>query len=312
MSHLYQPLMLKLLIERGGWVSTREIASAFLARDESQVDYYAEITKRMPGKVLANHGLVKREKDGFRLVPDPQTMTCEERSELSRICDEAIARYVEKRGRLLFGHRRTALGDISGTVRYEVLRRAGFRCELCGISAEERAIEVDHILPRRHGGQDDLSNLQALCYRCNANKGARDDTDFRLVREGLNARLEGCIFCNLADRPVLTENGLAFAIHDKYPVTPNHTVVIPRRHAATFFDLTDPERRAINLILDDTRQKILAADRTVEGFNVGMNCGDVAGQTVMHCHVHLIPRRKADVSDPRGGVRGIIPGKAVY
>src|SRR5262249_15681706 len=76
--------------------------------------------------------------------------------------------------------------------------RAFGRRELCGISAEERAIEVDHIVPRRHGGQDDLSNLQALCYRCNASKGAPDDIDFPWVREGLNARLEGCIFCKSA------------------------------------------------------------------------------------------------------------------
>jgi diadenosine tetraphosphate (Ap4A) HIT family hydrolase len=124
--------------------------------------------------------------------------------------------------------------------------------------------------------------------------------------------MEDCIFCNPVDRAVLAENGLAFAIHDKYPVTPNHTLVIPRRHAATFFDISEPERRAVNLILDAIRQKILTADRTVEGFNVGMNCGDAAGQTVMHCHVHLIPRRKADVSDLRGDVRGIIPGKAAY
>ena len=68
-------------------------------------------------------------------------------------------------------------------MRYDVLKRAGFRCELCGISAEERALEVDHILPRRHGGSDDHTNLQALCYKCNANKCAPDDTDLRAVRE---------------------------------------------------------------------------------------------------------------------------------
>jgi diadenosine tetraphosphate (Ap4A) HIT family hydrolase len=75
----------------------------------------------------------------------------------------------------------------------------------------------------------------------------------------------------------------------------------PRRHAATYFDLHDPERRAINLLLDQVRKNILAADKTVEGFNVGMNCGVVAGQTIMHCHVHLIPRRSGDVDEPRGG-----------
>jgi hypothetical protein len=118
----------------------------------------------------------------------------EKGDELLRLCDEAVANYTGRRGRKLYDHRRMALGDISGTVRYIVLKRAGFRCDLCGISAEERALEVDHILPRRHGGSDDISNFQALCYKCNANKGARDDTNLRAVREALNARSAECAF----------------------------------------------------------------------------------------------------------------------
>jgi diadenosine tetraphosphate (Ap4A) HIT family hydrolase len=91
-----------------------------------------------------------------------------------------------------------------------------------------------------------------------------------------------------------------------------HTLVIPRRHAPTFFDLFEPERRAINLLLDRVRADILAADNSAQGFNIGINCGEVAGQTVSHCHVHLIPRRHGDVAEPRGGIRGMIPGKASY
>lgn len=95
-----------------------------------------------------------------------------------------MSAYLKKRGTAVFDHRRAALGYLSGSLRYEVLKRAGFRCELCGISADERAIEVDHIIPRKHGGDDDLINLQALCYKCNANKGARDNVDFRIIRGG--------------------------------------------------------------------------------------------------------------------------------
>jgi ATP adenylyltransferase len=180
------------------------------------------------------------------------------------------------------------------------------------VSADERALEVDHIIPRRHGGSDDRSNLQALCWKCNANKGARDDTDFRNVREEMNARQEGCIFCHHDQRPKVAENDLTLAIRDGHPVTPHHTLVIPRRHAPTVFDPYEPERRAVNLLLDQVRLDILAEDKTVEGFNIGMNSGEVAGQTVMHCHVHLIPRRRGDVDQPRGGVRAVIPGKASY
>ena len=159
MSHLYQPLMLKTLIERGGFASLRDIALNFLVHDESQIEYYVEITKRMHGPVLTRHQLVRREGAGFRLMPEAQGLAADERLELLRLCEEAVANYTGRRGRKLYDHRRIALGDISGTVRYEVLRRAGFRCDQCGISADRRAIEVDHIHPRCHGGSDDPSNL---------------------------------------------------------------------------------------------------------------------------------------------------------
>ena len=311
MSHIYQPLMLKVLIEKGGWASIRDIALAFLAHDESQIEYYAEITKRMPGRVLGSHGVVRREGHGFRLLTDVERLTPEQRDELFRLCDNALEAYRQRRGDRIYNHRRTALGDISGTDRYEVLKQAGFRCELCGVPADERSLEVDHIVPRRHGGTDDRSNLQALCYKCNANKGSRDDTDFRKVRQGVAARQEDCVFCN-ASKPHIAKNELAIAVRDGCPVTPLHALIIPCRHAPTYFDLYEPERRAINLLLDQVKADILASDKSVKGFNIGINCNEVAGQTVMHCHVHLIPRRRGDVEDPRGGVRGVIPGKASY
>ena len=171
---------------------------------------------------------------------------------------------------------------------------------------------MDHIVPRKHGGEDDLTNLQALCFKCNANKGARDDEDFRVIREGIDARQSGCIFCELSADRVVASNALAIAIRDNYPVTELHTLVIPKRHATTFFDLFEPERRAVNQLLVSLRNEIIAKDTSVSGFNIGMNSGSTAGQTVGHAHVHLIPRRQGDVQDPRGGVRGVIPGKATY
>jgi diadenosine tetraphosphate (Ap4A) HIT family hydrolase len=312
MSHIYQPVMIKELLRSGGRASIRNIAAAFLSRDESQLEYYEQITKEMPGKVLGRHAIVERDGDAYRLTIDPSSLSSEEQDELVRLCDEAISAYLQKRGAAVYDHRRAALGYLSGSLRYEVLKRAGRRCELCGISADERAIEVDHIIPRKHGGEDDLTNLQALCFKCNANKGARDDVDFRVVREGMNARQSDCIFCDLSADRVIASNALAFAIRDDYPVTQLHTLVIPKRHAKTFFDLFEPERRAINQLLDGLRIEVMKKDVSVSGFNIGMNSGDHAGQTIGHAHVHLIPRRQGDVQDPRGGVRGVIPGKAVY
>jgi diadenosine tetraphosphate (Ap4A) HIT family hydrolase len=312
MSHIYQPVMLKELLRHGGKSSIRNIAAAFLARDASQLEYYEQITKNMPGKVLGKHRIVERNGDEYRLTVDPSSLSSDEQDELVRLCDEAINDYLQKRGTAVYDHRRAALGYLSGSLRYAVLKRAGFRCELCGISADERAIEVDHILPRKHGGEDDLTNLQALCFKCNANKGARDDADFRLIREGINARQSDCIFCELPTDRIIVSNALAFAIRDNYPVTKLHTLVMPKRHAKTFFDLFEPERRAINQLLDELRAEIMKKDATVSGFNIGMNSGAAAGQTVGHAHLHLIPRRQGDVQNPRGGVRGVIPGKATY
>jgi diadenosine tetraphosphate (Ap4A) HIT family hydrolase len=304
--------MLKALLQGGGRASLKNVAAAFLALDEAQLEYYEEITKRMPGPVLTRHGLVERDGNSYRLKAPLNELTEAERAELVTICDAKVAEYLQRRGVKAYDHRRTALGDLSGNVRYEVFKRAGFRCELCGSPAQEKALEVDHILPRKHGGKDALENLQALCWQCNANKGDRDATAFRAIREGLEAKHEGCIFCELpADRTVAS-NTLAVAFRDGFPVAPLHTLVVPRRHAATWFDLSDPERRALSILMDEARTSIMATDKTVQGFNVGMNCGEVAGQTVGHAHVHLIPRRKGDVEDLSGGVRGVIPGKQKY
>ena len=110
----------------------------------------------------------------------------------------------------------------------------------------------------------------------------------------------------------MAENAVAFAIRDSFPVTALHTLVIPRRHVADYFELHDSEVRAIHRLLEGLRQSSGRPMTLVAGFNMGVNAGAVAGQTVGHCHVHLIPRRAGDVENPRGGVRAAIPGKADY
>ena len=99
---------------------------------------------------------------------------------------------------------------------------------------------------------------------------------------------------------------MAVAFRDGYPVTPLHTLVKPKRHVADYFDLYQPDLNAINQLLQKLKGSIVEEDDTVTGFNVGVNAGESAGQTVFHCHVHLIHRRTWDVDDPRGGVRGVI------
>lgn len=111
---------------------------------------------------------------------------------------------------------------------------------------------------------------------------------------------------------VVTSNALAYAVRDGFPVTEAHTLVIPKRHVEDYFGLSDEEVMACNQLLKELRLSILTQDQLVDGFNIGMNAGAVAGQTIFHCHIHLIPRRKGDVDNPRGGVRHTIPGKGFY
>ena len=120
-----------------------------------------------------------------------------------------------------------------------------------------------------------------------------------------------CPFCDLASSRVCLENDTALALPDAFPVTEGHTLVVPKRHVASLFDLSEEEQVAIWRLVALVRAKLMA-DVHAEAFNIGINDGAAAGQTVMHAHVHVIPRRKGDSPDPRGGVRWIKPEKARY
>ena len=124
--------------------------------------------------------------------------------------------------------------------------------------------------------------------------------------------MKDCIFCNLEVSRIEDENKLFQVIRDLYPVTEGHTLIIPRRHVPSFFELTEEEHTSFLEMLHAQKEKLGTMDQTISGFNVGINDGADAGQTVMHCHIHLIPRRKGDMENPRGGVRGVIPRKQSY
>jgi diadenosine tetraphosphate (Ap4A) HIT family hydrolase len=313
MSHIYQPVMLMRLLENNGKCHEVDIAKDLVSHDQSQIEYYTKITNNMVGKVLRNHRVVSRNRDTKEYsLADYESMTLLERKHLIELCRQRLIKFTEDRGKTVFDHRRRTSGYVSGTIKYEILKRARFCCELCGISAYKKALEVDHIIPRSHGGSDDKSNLQALCYSCNAMKRDRDDTDFRDVRASYEYREKGCLFCEINKEEVVGENELAYVIRDGFPVTEYHSLIIPKRHVATYFDLGQAEINAISQILQKTKNVIQEKDSTVSGFNIGINAGKSAGQTVFHCHTHLIPRRDGDVENPRGGVRHIIPGKGSY
>ena len=121
-----------------------------------------------------------------------------------------------------------------------------------------------------------------------------------------------CLFCNVSESGCAHENDLAYASYDSYPVSNHHCLIIPKRHIKDYFDLSNEELIACNDLIKIVKDEITDKDQTIKGFNIGTNIGKVSGQSILHCHIHLIPRRDKDVENPQGGVRSVIPNKQHY
>ena len=121
-----------------------------------------------------------------------------------------------------------------------------------------------------------------------------------------------CLFCNVTESGNAHENNFAYASYDSYPVSNHHCLIIPKRHIKDYFDLSKDELIACDKLIKIVKDEILSKDQTVKGFNLGTNVGKVSGQSIFHCHFHLIPRREGDVENPQGGVRSVIPNKQHY
>ena len=121
-----------------------------------------------------------------------------------------------------------------------------------------------------------------------------------------------CIFCKIRKEELMFENELAYSSLDSYPVSKFHSLIVPKRHIQNYFEMSKEEIQACNELIVETKNQILKEDPAVKGFNIGTNVGKVSGQSIMHCHIHLIPRREDDVENPQGGVRSVIPKKQHY
>ena len=121
-----------------------------------------------------------------------------------------------------------------------------------------------------------------------------------------------CLFCNSKISGIALENEFAYASYDTYPVSELHCLIIPKRHVMDYFELTNEELIACNDLIRIIKEDISDKDKTVKAFNIGTNVGKISGQSIMHCHIHLIPRREGDVENPQGGVRSVIPKKQHY
>lgn len=202
-------------------------------------------------------------------------------------------------------------------------------CECCGFNFSEvygnhgdGFIECHHTKPVSELDAESttkISELALLCANCHRMIHRRKPwlsiDELRLKTVGENSHQQDCLFCDIqkSDRTrIVEENALAYAIRDGYAVTDLHTLFIPKRHVADYFGLSQAEINAINQLIQSQKQKLDTLDPTIDAYNIGMNCGETAGQTINHCHIHLIPRRKGDVAEPRGGIRQVIPGKGSY
>ncbi len=194
MTDVYQPVVIKELLLHDGRRTKAELAAALAAYDIAVQDYFERIVMRWPKITLTKHGIIDYERRGslFRLVPYPQNP--DERLEAVHVCDRQIGNWLEKK------KSRGRAPEASASIRYEILKEARGKCQLCGISAEIRPIDIDHIVPRSKADKNgkvrlsgrlidvnDRGNLQALCFACNRAKRASDETDFRrrnkLVRD---------------------------------------------------------------------------------------------------------------------------------
>jgi len=309
MSHVYQPILIRALVDAGGSATIRHLAQTLLLQDESQIQFYEDRIRKMPLPVLMKRKVVARAGDTVSLTLD-RRLSFEERSEVKALCEHRLQEFVQKRGLGLWEFRMLQIDPIPGSVRYQVLKESYGRCALCGATKEVRPLDIDHIIPRSRGGTNERSNLQVLCSLCNQNKGNRDATDFTET-DSEPTNVEGCPYCD-KNRKFVERTGSVGAFLDSCPVTKGHTLVVPLRHTADFFSMTAQEREHADELIRVLKKRMMEDDQTITGFNICVNCGESAGQTVMHAHINLIPRRNGDTSNYRGGVRGVIPGKQNY
>jgi ATP adenylyltransferase len=309
LAHIYQPLLLKTLIDAGGSATLRQLAQAFLSQDESQLIYYEDRIKQMPLKVLGKHGIVT--KTGDLVTLNIEKLTLEQKAQVKMICEKKLQEYVAKRGLSIWDYRMLDKDPIPDNLYYRVLKESGGRCALCGATKSERPLHVDHIKPRSRGGKTEYENLQVLCSKCNLIKGNKDDTDFRDA-EAPDIDPD-CRFCpERVKHRIVEENNSVWAMKDGYAVSEGHYLIFPKRHTLDWFSMSGNERRDADALIRIIKNRLSESDSTITGFNVGMNCGESAGQSIFHAHIHLIPRRDGDTPKPRGGVRGVIPGKMGY
>ncbi len=282
MTHVYQPVMIKRLLESGGEATVEDIAKEFIDMDASLLRYYMGRVMVWPKKTLEKHKVVKYEKGPrrgkgrFTLLVDG--ISEEARNRLVEICDLRTAQFVDK-----FGERYGAKGTrdpVPGALQYDILARDK-RCMACGV---DRPLEVDHIVPVNMGGKTEPGNLQALCGRCNRQKGDRDKTDFVGWSMRLRRRKKGCLLCGAM--PVAS-NTFAAAARSASPASRLHSLVFPKRHVGEIAEMIPAERNLCLELAEEVKAGILLDHGAVAEFDVNVGRGGSCGRG--HLWIDVIP-----------------------
>jgi diadenosine tetraphosphate (Ap4A) HIT family hydrolase len=307
MSEIYQPAVIRMLLKNNGEASLQEIAEFIAPLDEEIVNYYIDKLKDQPKKVLKNHGIAEiKPRSKFFSSIGCLNFSEAERIELIKLCDFKIREWLAKNSSVEAEYRGL------GRMRHHLLADHRY-CAMCGLTPEDKVkLDIDHIIPRSMGGGNELSNLQVLCHRCNRGKGNSLIISAAEARKKVRDVHHDCVFCTLPDERVVFNTSKFKIIKDAYPVTEGHTLIIPHRHVESPMALTVDEFKEIHGAIAIAKAHLHSSHENIKGFNLGFNDGETAGQTVMHAHFHVIPRRKGDVAEPRGGIRGVIPGKQKY
>ena len=283
MTHIYQPLMIKALLESNDNTATVEdIAKKFLYNDDSQVNYYKKITKRWPHKTLKKHNIVSYKKDRYKLLIDKK-LSRKERDGLIELCDLRLYEFIDKDPWI---QKIRELERISPgqSLRYDIFSKAKGVCVACGARPPEASLHVDHIMPVSLGGLTELGNLQALCYRCNTQKRNRDDLDFLRWHKRLQFRKKRCPFCQ--KKKDIKSNSMAYAVKAKNSIPDMH-LIIPNRHVTSFMDLIPAEKQLCLVLVDEVMDHIKNENSAVTDFQVS----GFDGRHNKHCSISIVPTR---------------------
>ncbi len=291
MSHVYQPLLIRSLVEAGGTATLRQLALSFLVEDESQILFYEDRIKKMPTRILRKHGVIKEQGNLVSLTVGP--LDYGQRSKIRELCERKLQAFLQQRGLDTWASRMVETDPVPPALRYQALLRSGGRCALCGATKDQTTLHVDHIFPRSRGGKNTLDNLQVLCADCNEAKSNRDTTDLRaglLVAEP--PADPACAFCGPDLRSKAVARGeLCFAVQHPHSPVAGHLLVVPFRHAPDFLALTADERRDCDDLLRVLGSEARSADEGIKGFTVLAGAPEEEGDGGSHVLVHLIPDR---------------------